>query len=88
MTAVKLRAFAAGLGVRQRDPTTGKQCSKAELLDAVLQSLLPQAAEQAWWGGGRFILQELSVGLVFNAFFHNLFKFNCVFWRWRRVSCL
>ena len=42
----KLRAFAAGLGVQQRDPASGSRLSKSQLLEAVVAALRSRAQLQ------------------------------------------
>ena len=45
----KLRAFAAGLGVQQRDPASGSQLSKSQLLEAVVAALRSRPDAEAWF---------------------------------------
>ena len=44
----QLRSFAAGLDVPLRDPTTGQQRAKGQLLDALVAALRPSAIAEAW----------------------------------------
>ena len=45
----KLRAFAAGLGVQQRDPASGSRLSKSQLLEAVVAALRSRPDTEAWF---------------------------------------
>ena len=49
MAAERLRSFGAGLGVQKRDPASGQQRTKGQLLDALVNLLCPPSSAEAWF---------------------------------------
>ena len=52
----KLRAFAAGLGVQQKDPASGSRLSKSQLLEAVVAALRSRPDTEAWFRSFRRVV--------------------------------
>ena len=60
MTAARLRSFGAGLGVSQRDPTSGQQRAKGQLLAVLVESLCPPSSAEAWFSKALVSCQQCS----------------------------
>ena len=60
MTASRLRSFGAGLGVSQRDPTSGQQRTKGQLLAVLVESLCPPSSAEAWFSKALVSCQQCS----------------------------
>ena len=52
----KLRAFAAGLGVQQKDPASGSRLSKSQLLEVVVAALRSRPDTEAWFRSFRRVV--------------------------------
>ena len=60
MTSSSLRSFGAGLGVSQRDPTSGQQRTKGQLLAVLVESLCPPSSAEAWFSKALVSCQQCS----------------------------
>ena len=60
MTAARLRSFGASLGVSQRDPTSGQQRTKGQLLAVLVESLCPPSSAEAWFSKALVSCQQCS----------------------------
>ena len=60
MAAERLRSFGAGLGVQKRDPASGQQRTKGQLLDALVNFLCPPSSAGAWFSKALVSCQQCS----------------------------